>query len=391
MPFPPLRIVADANIPHAEAAFQRFGAVERLPGAAITPHAVATADVLFVRSVTVVDRALLAGSPVRFVGSATIGTDHVDGDYLAEQGIPFVHAPGSNAESVVEYVLAALGVLGAAHGRPLRGATVGIVGCGQIGGRLAERLPALGARVLCNDPPRAADAPEGVHSAFHSLSELLDASDIVTLHPPLTRTGPHPTFHLIGREELARMREDAWLVNASRGAVVDNAALAGALKAGQLGGAVLDVWEGEPSPDPVLLERTTLATPHIAGYSYDGKVNGTLMLAEALAGWIGVPPDPALGKLLAPDATAPLEAPPATLPEPAWLDALIRQAYDIRADDARMRALLALPEAERAAGFQHLRKTYPRRRTFALQRVTGTVPYREAVTRGLGMEVGSGE
>jgi erythronate-4-phosphate dehydrogenase len=377
-----LRILADANIPHARALFGPFGEVEVRPGAALDAGTVAGAHVLLVRSVTVVDADLLRGSRVRFVGSATIGTDHVDLDFLAREGIAFAHAPGSNAESVVEYVLAALLAVLAARGEALRGRTAGVVGCGAIGGRLARRLPALGAEVLRNDPPLAEAA--GVQSGYHPLGAVLDRADILTLHPPLTRTGPHPTHHLIGARELAALRPGALLVNASRGAVVDNPALREALGAGRLGGAVLDVWEGEPSPDPALLERCTLGTPHIAGYSYDGKVEGARMLASALAAWLRQ--EPAAVSLPEPEALPPLQAPPSDLPETAWLDALTRQAYDIRADDARMRNLLALPPSEQGGAFQHLRKTYPVRRTFGLHRVGGEVPpaYRRAIREGLG-------
>jgi erythronate-4-phosphate dehydrogenase len=297
-----LRILADANIPHAEDLFAAFGRVEVRPGAALDARTVADADVLLVRSVTVVDADLLRGSRVRFVGSATIGTDHVDLDFLATEGIAFAHAPGSNAESVVEYVLAALLAVLAARGEALRGRTVGVVGCGAIGGRLALRLPALGAEVLRNDPPLA--EASGVQWEYHPLDAVLDRADVLTLHPPLTRTGPYPTHHLIGARELEALRPGALLVNASRGAVVDNAALREALGAGRLGGAVLDVWEGEPSPDPAVLARCALGTPHIAGYSYDGKVEGARMLAAALAAWLRQ--EPSETSLPEPEALPPL-------------------------------------------------------------------------------------
>lgn len=386
-PHPSLQIVADANIPRAEEAFGRLGRVRLLPGQAIRPEALAGADVLLVRSVTRVDAALLDGSPVRFVGSATIGTDHVDLGYLAERGIPFAHAPGSNAVSVVEYVLAAILAVHAERGERLAGKTVGVVGCGHIGGRLAQRLPALGLRVLKTDPPLA----EAGGAGFVPLERVLAEADIVTLHTPLTRTGPHPTYHLVGAAQLAAMRPDALLVNAARGAVVDNAALCEALEAGRIGGAVLDVWEGEPEPDPALLALVDIATPHIAGYSFDGKINGTAMLHEALTGWLGVEPawDAEAALAPAPSERLRLERPQPDLDQTAWLDALVRQAYDVRADDARMRALLGLPPAQRGAYFHHLRKTYPRRRDFRWFTVPD-VPeaHRRAVRDGLGFALG---
>ena len=342
------------------------------------------------------DAALLEGSPVRFVGSATIGTDHVDLAYLRDRGIAFAHAPGSNADSVVEYVLAALLAAYAERGEPLRGRTVGVVGCGHIGGRLAERLPHLGVRVLKNDPPLmgAAEATGQPHD-FVPLDQVLAEADAVTLHPPLTHAGPHPTAHLVGERELAAMKADALLVNASRGAVVDNRALREALAARRIGGAVLDVWEGEPEPDPALLRLARTATPHVAGYSYDGKVQGTAMLHRALADWLGVTPrwDAEAELTPGPGELAPLRLPDPALPETAWLDALVRHAYDVRADDARMRRLLTLPPEERGAYFHRLRKTYPRRRDFRWYAVADAVPeaYAGAVRRGLRFRLPDGQ
>ncbi len=384
----PLRIVADTNVPFALNAFGLFGPVALQSGQDIGPTEVAEADVLLVRSVTKVDEELLQSSPVRFVGSATIGTDHVDQDYLRKRGIAFAHAPGSNAQSVVEYVMAVLLAAHAEWGTALAGKSVGIVGCGHIGGRLAERLPYLGVRVLRCDP-LLAEAAEGAGQThdYISLETVLAEADVVTLHTPLTRTGPYATHHLIGGGELAAMRPDALIINASRGAVVDNAALREALEAGQIGGAVVDVWENEPTPDPGLVSLTQIATPHIAGYSFDGKVRGTAMLHDALSDWLGVPPTWNPETVLAEDLPL-LRAPDGSLSETAWLDALARQVYDIHADDARMRDLLALTADEQGAAFHHLRKTYPRRRAWERHRIVQSeVPteLRAAVADGLGI------
>ena len=384
----PFHIVADANIPYAEEAFRGIGHVTLLPGQQIGSAEIAGADALLVRSVTRVDGALLRGSPVRFVGSATIGTDHVDRSYLEEHGIAFAHAPGSNAQSVVEYVCAALLAVYTESDTALRDRTVGVVGCGHIGGRLAARLPALGVRVLRCDPPlaEAAEAKGRAHD-FVPMETVLAEADVVTLHTPLTRSGPHATVHLIGPNELAAMRSDALLINASRGAVVDNAALREALDTGGIGGAVLDVWENEPTPDEALLRRTEIATPHIAGYSFDGKVQGTAMLYDALTDWLGAPPAWDADVVLAADGLIPLRPPSSDLGETAWLDALARQAYDLRADDARMRAFLDQPADERGAYFHRLRKTYPKRRAWEHHTIAASdVPaaYRTAVAEGLG-------
>ena len=226
-----MRIVVDENIPYAVEAFGALGSVRCFAGRDLSADAVRDADVLLVRSVTRVDADLLRGSQVRFVGSATIGTDHIDLDYLRSQGIGFAHAPGSNADSVVEYIMAALLGLAAARGEGLRGKVIGIIGCGNIGGRLAVRLPALGLRVLKNDPPLAARAEaDGKPHDFVSLDAVLKKSDIITLHVPLTKQGRHATHHLINDTTLCSLNPASWLLNSSRGAVVSNEALKGALR-----------------------------------------------------------------------------------------------------------------------------------------------------------------
>lgn len=356
-----MRLVADENIPFVAQAFAGFGEVEAVPARAITPALAAAADVLLVRSVTPVNAALLGGSRVRFVGTATIGTDHLDLPYLTDRGLVVASAPGSNAESVVEWVLAALVRTASRRGVDLLGKTVGVVGVGNVGGRLVPRLEALGLAVLRCDPPRAeAEGPAG----FVSLDEALEASDIVTLHTPLTKDGLHPTHHLIGSDALARMKPGAWLVNASRGAVVGNAALLASLRSGHTGMALLDVFEGEPVPNADLMHAADLVTPHIAGYSYDGKVNGARMLYDALAAWSGADPgfDWTNAYTLSPEDARTFGNQEASF-APSLRDA-VATLYDIGADDARFRATCGLLEADRADAFARLRKTYPRRRAW---------------------------
>ncbi|HSJ13856.1 MAG TPA: 4-phosphoerythronate dehydrogenase [Longimicrobiales bacterium] len=399
-----LRIVADENIPLVAEVFAGLGPVELVPARAIDAARVARADVLLVRSVTRVDAALVAGSRLRFVGSATIGTDHVDIAALAHAGIRFRHAPGSNADAVVEYVLAALLAVAVRRGEPLHGKVAGIVGCGSIGGRLAERLPALGMLVLCNDPPLAQRAEqEGISHRYIALDRLLAESDVVTLHVPLTRAGPHPTLRLLDDAALAALRPGAWLLNTSRGAVVSGRALHVALTAGIPRAAVLDVWEHEPEPDPALVELVAIATPHIAGHSWDGKVAGTLMLRDALMRELDLrPPDDGEPSRAAPVAEPSLPMPlaqPLSLVPPAepgstsladvtWLHSLARQMYDIGADDTRMRALPAGPE--RATAFHALRRDYPRRHAFvrhALPAAAVPARLRRQVVDGLGVRL----
>jgi erythronate-4-phosphate dehydrogenase len=359
----------------------------------MTTSDVAAADVLLVRSVTPVGPALLGGTDLVFVGSATIGTDHVDRAYLRAQGIPFAHAPGSNADSVADYVVAALLELARRRGGSLEERTVGIVGCGNIGGRLARRLPALGMEVLRNDPPRAraADAGGTAHS-FMSLDTVLGAADVVTLHVPLKESGPDPTRHLVDAAFLDRLSDGAWLLNTSRGAVVDGGALLAARRRGDVAAAVLDVWENEPSPDPALIEAVDLATPHIAGYAYDGKVRGTEMLYEALCEALGAEARWAGTDAIRPASADALRcrAPDPRLSPTEWRFELARQAYDPAVDDASLRDLADLGPDARGKAFAQLRAGYRRRREMQQHTVPATaVPaeHEQAVTEGLAMQL----
>ncbi|EKD5498365.1 4-phosphoerythronate dehydrogenase PdxB, partial [Pseudomonas aeruginosa] len=280
-----MRILADENIPVVDAFFADQGSIRRLPGRAIDRAALAEVDVLLVRSVTEVSRAALAGSPVRFVGTCTIGTDHLDLDYFAEAGIAWSSAPGCNARGVVDYVLGCLLAMAEVRGADLAERTYGVVGAGQVGGRLVEVLRGLGWKVLVCDPPRQAREPDG---EFVSLERLLAEADVISLHTPLNRDGEHPTRHLLDEPRLAALCPGTWLVNASRGAVVDNQALRRLLEGGADLEVALDVWEGEPQADPELAARCLIATPHIAGYSLEGKLRGTAQIYQAYCAWRGI-------------------------------------------------------------------------------------------------------
>lgn len=366
---PSLNILVDENVPLAAEVLAHFGKVRTLPGANISREEVTNTDVLIVRSVTRVDSKLLDGSSVQFVGSTTIGTDHIETEFLHQRGTTFAHAPGSNADSVVEYVMAAVLRTAARSNYNLAGKNVGIVGCGNIGGRLARRLPHVGVRVLQNDPPRAAEAERaGRQHDFLPLDALLAESDILSLHVPLHRRGPHATVHLLDEEKLSRMKPGSWLINTSRGPVVDNAALAKMLRATDRGPdvAILDVWENEPSPAPELVALAAIATPHIAGYSYDGKVAGTIMIAKALAEHLQRPMPDLAEHLLGPVEPS-LIPPDPILPLGDWLHELVAQMYDVGADDQRMR--IAFRGEDRAARFRAMRKEYPVRRTFSAHRI----------------------
>jgi len=384
-----LRILADENIPCVHDAFARFGTVRTRPGRRISVKDVAAADVLLVRSVTEVGRELIGTAPLRFVGSATIGTDHVDRDFLQAREIPFAHAPASNADSVADYVVAALLLLARRRGVSLEGRTVGIIGCGNIGGRLVRRLPALGLTVLQHDPPRARAAEaNGRPHDFRPLTPVLQASDIVTLHVPLTTDGPDPTHHLVDAAFLDRLRDGAWLLNTSRGRVVNGDALLAARRRGDVAAMGLDVWEHEPSPALPLVQAADVATPHIAGYAYDGKVRGTDMLYRALCEQLGVEPTWTGTATLRPAAKDALQCTPPDprLPATEWRHHLACQAYDLQTDDTALRAIPARPGEARAKAFQQLRRTYRRRRELQQHTVShAAVPdaHRQAVETGL--------
>ncbi|MBO4536323.1 MAG: 4-phosphoerythronate dehydrogenase, partial [Bacteroidales bacterium] len=263
-----MKIVCDDKIPFLRGVFEPYAEVVYLPGAAITAADVRDADALIVRTRTRCNCALLEGSSVRVIASATIGYDHIDTAWCSEHGIEWANAPGCNSGSVAQYIASALKVLAERFDLDLGNTTFGIVGVGHVGGKVARVAQALGMRVLLNDPPRAAaEGPDG----FVSLDDLIAGSDIITLHVPLTSE----THHLFDAGRLSQMRPDQILINTSRGEVVDGEALKSALRARRLATAVLDVWEHEPDIDPELAQLVEIATPHIAGYSQDGKAAGT--------------------------------------------------------------------------------------------------------------------
>lgn len=353
-------IVADENIPLLDAFFGDIGEIRRVSGRTMSAEDVHDADALLVRSVTRVDRSLLEGSRVRFVGTATIGTDHIDLGWLKENGVQFSAAPGCNANSVAEYVLAVLSLYAerCALGDWSQ-LSVGIVGVGNVGSELAEKLTRLGFCVKLCDPPRADSEPDGPNT-FVDLNEAL-ACDVVSFHTPLTRDSEHPTFHLVGEQELAGLTSEQLLINAGRGEVIDGTALQSRLERANPPLVVLDVWEQEPNICPELVDKVWLATPHIAGYSLEGKVQGTEMIYQAMSRSMGLParkqsgqflPEPALSKVSFTSAAN----------EHAATQIALRACFDPRQDDARLRKAMRVPAQERGAAFDSLRRDYPVRR-----------------------------
>jgi erythronate-4-phosphate dehydrogenase len=379
-----MKIIADENIPAVAEAFGTLGEVTLLPGRGLRAGDVRAADVLLVRSVTRVDRELLEGSRVRFIGSATIGFDHIDRDYLKSRAIGFATAPGSNATSAAEYVVSALLTLGERVGFTLAGRTVGIVGCGNVGSRVRDRLAALGCQCLINDPPLRERTGHGV---FVGLDTVLQA-DIISLHVPLEKAGQYPTWHLFDAALLRQLKPGAVLINTSRGAVVDNAALEALLTTRPDLSVVLDVWEGEPSISMALLEKVALGTAHIAGYSLDGKLRGTEMIYRAACDHFGYTPRWNAADVLPAAESLDLRGGTGADAIERLREAVFR-VYDVRADDARLRGLLMLTPEERPAAFDRLRKDYPQRREFAVTTavVDGTDGALENLLRGIGFNV----
>lgn len=272
-----LRFLLDSSLPYLEGLVEQLAHVERLASKDFTPEAVREADALLIRSVVQADAHLLAGSTVRLIATATAGFDHIDTSYCEAAGISWSNAPGCNAGGVVQYIFSALAHWSLQRHRPLTGLTLGIVGVGQVGGRLAQRAEALGLRLLCCDPPRV-DAEE--LTDFVPFETILEESDIITLHVPLTRDGKYPTLGMVSGEALQRCRRQPLLINACRGPVTETQALLDALDAGILSDVIIDCWEGEPEINARLAQRALLATPHIAGWSSDGKWRGSRMALE---------------------------------------------------------------------------------------------------------------
>ncbi|MCO1335262.1 4-phosphoerythronate dehydrogenase [Microbulbifer sp. OS29] len=338
-----LKIVADENIPALEEYFGDLGTLQRYHGRTLTRDQLIDADILLVRSVTQVNQSLLEGTRVRFVGSCTIGTDHLDTHWLERNDIFWSAAPGCNANSVVEYVFCTLAALAV----DWRSRSFGIVGCGNVGGLLHKRLQALGISCAVYDP-WLEDNPDA-----SGLDQVL-CQDIVCLHAPLVKGGSYPSFHMIGEEQLQRLRDDTVLISAGRGGVVDNRALLVEIQRGKRFTTVLDVWENEPDIDIDLLQAVDLGTPHIAGYSLDGKLAGTRMIREALCRQLGIAPlaveDKSTGSIVEIVGDSAAE--------------LLLQMYDPREDDRRLRAAAA-GTAPMQAAFDQLRKDYPERLEFS--------------------------
>lgn len=378
-----MKLVIDANIPAAERCFGHFGSLTCVPGREINAAHLQNADALIVRSITQVNDQLLADSPVRFVGTCTIGTDHIDQAALAQRDIAFASAPGCNAEAVVDYVLSSLLTLAERDGWALSERTVGIVGVGNVGSRLQARLAAMGVSTLACDPPRE---EEGAGGGFHSLDALIERCDVLCLHTPLTQAGPHATCQLLNAQRIEELAPGCVLLNAGRGDCVDGLALRSRLAGKGDISAILDVWEEEPDIDAGLRDLVSLATPHIAGHSLDGKLRGTWMIQQALAHHCGQPSYLTFADICPPPALTSLHLQHALPPEDA-LRLCMRAVYDVRRDhDALQRQT---QHHGMRKGFDDCRANYPLRREFATLNVqlSGEAGALEGMLRGAGFNV----
>ena len=359
-----MKIIADENIPFVAECFSSIGEVEVVGGREITPGVVADADILLARSVTRVGADLLAESSVRFVGTATIGFDHIDIEYLLRNNIGFASAPGSNANSAAEYVIAALLNVGQKHNLDLQGKSIGVIGAGNVGSRVAKKATALGMRVYLNDPPLQRETGD---AKYLPIEELFDC-DFITFHTPLTFEGVDKTFHLADEKFFKLLKGGCVFFNTSRGRVVDSEALKTAIRSGRLKVVVLDVWENEPNIDMELLEMVDIGTPHIAGYSLDGKVAGMIMIYKAACKYFGFSVKFDVEDFLPEPNVPELKINPNIGKQDVLLGA-VKKIYDIKKDDFRLRQILNKQAEESGEFFSGLRKNYPVRREFQNTRV----------------------
>jgi len=368
-----MKIFIDENIPYGEDFFADYGELTFFSGRDVTAEALAEADVLLVRSITQVNESLLyLNKSIKFVGTATIGTDHIDQAYLQSRGILFSSAPGCNKISVAEYILSSLLVCAEKKQFLLKDKTVAIVGAGNTGSAVLQRLNALGVSCRLYDPPlqRAGDKRE-----FCTFEEVLEA-DIITLHVPKTKVGPYPTVHMFNRAVLQKLNTEQILINASRGEVIDNQALLELAMQNVTPTLVLDVWENEPNINKKLLPFVEIATPHIAGYSLDGKVRGTEMLYQAFCLYFDKKIDYAAQDFVAHSAIKDI-----TITQPldqGLFKSLQHLIFDVRRDDTLFRQIIGQEN-----GFDTMRKTYQERRELSTLTVHSSIE-QTSLLRALG-------
>lgn len=360
-----MKIIADENIPAALDAFRQFGDVITLPGRSLHADDVRDADILLVRSVTRVNEQLLAGSDIRYIGSATIGTDHIDLEWCKQQGIRVTNAPACNAISAAEYVLRGIFHYIEKYDRDATDLTVGIIGCGNVGSRVQVRVEASGFNTLICDPPRA--EREAIDH-FVAMEDIA-AADIITVHVPLVKQGPYQTTGMINQSFIQAMKPDCLFINTSRGDVIEEQYLRDKHEQHEKFCSILDVWNGEPNIDGRSVDNAEIATPHIAGYSIDGKLRATHMLYQDLCGFLSMEETWSPHYLL-PEPKEPVITPTQSSDSVQLVSECLAHVYDIARDDRDLRETMTLPKDERGAAFDRLRKHYPTRRECSAYSVT---------------------
>ena len=349
-----MKIIVDNKIPYIKGALEPYAEVVYLPGKLTTAEVVKDADALVTRTRTICSPGILEGSKVRFIATATIGFDHIDTAYCKTAGIEWTNAPGCNAESVNQYISSALCSYSRRHGYALEGRTIGIVGVGQVGSRVAKTCEILGMKVLLNDPPR--ERKEG-SSQFVSLQTVSQQADIITFHVPLNMDGVDRTFHMAGPEFLHGLKKKALIINTCRGEVFDSSAVYKARRSGVVSGIIIDCWENEPELDLALLNLADLGTSHIAGYSKDGKANGTRMSVRAISRFFGLGIDEWQPVGVEPPLNPLIELNGRKQSEDSLLAAAILSTYAIENDDKALR--------DKPHLFEQLRGDYAVRREFS--------------------------
>jgi erythronate-4-phosphate dehydrogenase len=348
-----MKIIIDDKIPYIKGALEPAAEVIYLPGSKTTPEVVKDADAIITRTRTICNEKLLKGSNVKFIATATIGFDHIDTEYCKKVGIEWTNAPGCNAESVNQYITSALFSWSMRKRTDLAGKTIGIVGVGQVGSRVAKTCQTIGMKVLLNDPPR--ERMEGPEK-FVSLKTIQKEADIITFHVPLNFHGKDATFHMVGEDFLYNLGKKTLLINSCRGEVFDTDAVYDALEAGDISGLIIDCWENEPEPDLELLNLAEFGTPHIAGYSKDGKANGTKMSVQAVSRFFNLGLDHWQPSGVELPENPVIEMDGNQRREYSVLAEAVLSTYDIETDDEALREAPHL--------FEKLRGDYPVRREF---------------------------
>ena len=373
-----MKFVVDENIPNLDETFAHHGDVIRCNGRQIGRRDLQGADVLLVRSITRVDEQLLRQTGIRFVGSTTIGTDHIDTTWLEANEIAWAHAPGCNADAAAQYTLALMWLACDRLGKEFKRQSVGIIGRGNVGRRLEHLLKVLGIKVMSCDPPLRDRGEQGLVSMDEACG-----NSIISLHTPLTTQGPYATLNLFNLQQLAKLQAGTLLVNASRGGVIEKSELSGQLQSGRLH-AALDVWPDEPFIDAKLLQAVTVATPHVAGYSLEGKTAGTDMIYQRFCRIFG----------LAPQAKSEAEYSPVELEYPTSISGTELMGYAIQSscqverDDKSLRQLCKPGNLDQRVQIDGLRTDYPERQDFKSYLVRGASDSDASCLQQLGFRIG---